>query len=464
MKLRSLVGTKSFYKMVLAVAVPIMVQQGITNFVSLLDNIMVGQVGTDQMSGVSIANQLMFIYNLCIFGGTSGAGIFVAQFYGNGNQAGVRSAFQFKVLVAAVVSAAALLIFGFAGPTLISTFLHEGSETGDLQATLRYSQEYLYIMLLGIPAFALNQCYGGTLRETGETMLPMKSGIAAVLVNLCFNYLLIFGKLGLPAMGASGAAVATVISRYVELAITVIWTHRHTGRAPFIVGAWRKLQIPKTLAMQIIRKGLPLLVNEFLWSGGMTLLTQCYSTRGLATIAAINITSTISNLFNVVFMSLGSAVSIIVGQKLGAGKLDEAKKTDTQLIAFAVAVSVAIALVLAAFGPLFPRLYNTTEEVRGIATTLIWIAAALMPFHSFTHAAYFTLRSGGKTLVTFVFDSVFVCVVMVPIAWCLSRLTGLSIVPLYAICQGTEILKCIIGFIMLRSGIWVNNIVGDTNK
>lgn len=462
MKLRSLVGNKSFYRMVLAVAVPIMVQQGITNFVSLLDNIMVGQVGTDQMSGVSIANQLMFIYNLCIFGGTSGAGIFVAQFYGSRNHSGVRSAFQFKVLVAAAVTVIGLLIFGFAGPTLIRAFLHEGSETGDLQATLGYSRDYLYIMLLGLPAFALNQCYSGTLRETGETMLPMKSGIAAVLVNLCFNWILIFGKLGAPVLGASGAAIATVLSRYVELAITMIWTHRHTDRAPFITGAWRRLQIPRELALQITRKGLPLLVNEFLWSGGMTLLTQCYSTRGLATIAAINITSTISNLFNVVFMSLGSAVSIIVGQKLGAGELEEARRTDSQLIAFAVAVSVAIALVLTVFGPLFPRLYNTTEEVRGIATSLIWIAAALMPFHSFTHAAYFTLRSGGKTLVTFVFDSVFVCVIMVPIAFALSRLTTLSIVPLYALCQGTEMLKCIIGFIMLRSGIWVNKIVEDT--
>lgn len=237
MKLRSLIGTRAFYKMALAVAVPIMIQNGITNFVSLLDNIMVGQVGTDQMSGVSIANQLMFVFNLCIFGGVGGAGIFAAQFYGSGNTEGVRNAFRFKLLVAAgvlLLSSAVLILWD---EPLIQAFLHEGSETGDLDATLRYGREYLHIMLLGLPAFALTQCYASTLRETGETMLPMTSGIIAVFVNLFFNYLLIYGKLGLPAMGASGAAIATVISRYVECCITIVWTHRHAEKAQFIRGA-----------------------------------------------------------------------------------------------------------------------------------------------------------------------------------------------------------------------------------
>ncbi len=461
MKLRSLIGTRAFYKMALTVAVPIMIQNGITNFVGLLDNIMVGQVGTDQMSGVSIANQLIMVFNLCIFGGISGAGIFAAQFYGSGNTEGVRETFRFKIYVAAGVLLIATVVFGAFGPQLITTFLHEGSETGNLADTLHYGTEYMYVMLFGLPPFALSQCYSGTLRETGETVLPMKSGIAAVLVNLCFNWLLIFGKLGFPVMGATGAAIATVLSRYVECAITMIWAHRHTDKVPYIPGAWRSLRIPAPLAQQIARKGLPQLVNEFLWSGGMTLLAQCYSTRGLATIAAINITNTIGNLFNVVFIALGSAVSIIVGQLLGAGKLEEAKRTDAQLIAFSVASCFLIGAVLAALSPLFPRMYNTTEEVRTIATTLICIAAALMPFHAFTHAAYFTLRSGGKTMVTFLFDSVFVCVIMVPLAWVLSRLTAIPIEPLYLICQGTEILKCVIGFFMLKKGVWVQNMVAD---
>ncbi len=461
MKLRSLIGTRAFYKMALAVAVPIMIQNGITNFVSLLDNIMVGQVGTDQMSGVSIANQLMFVFNLCIFGGVGGAGIFAAQFYGSGNTEGVRNAFRFKLLVAAGVLLLSSAVFILWDEPLIQAFLHEGSETGDLDATLHYGREYLHIMLLGLPAFALTQCYASTLRETGETMLPMTSGIIAVFVNLFFNYLLIYGKLGLPAMGASGAAIATVISRYVECCITIVWTHRHAEKAQFIRGAWRSFRMPASLALDIAKKGLPLLVNEFLWSAGMALLAQCYSTRGLATVAAINITSTISNLFNICFMAMGNAVSIIVGQQLGAGRLEEAKKTDAQLIAFSVATCALFGTLLAVCAPFFPKIYNTTEEVRSIATSLIWVVAGLMPFQAFTHSAYFTLRSGGKTMITFLFDSVFVCVVMLPLAWCLSRLTNISIVPMYLLCQGTEIIKCVIGYIMLKKGVWVQNVVSN---
>ncbi len=462
MNLKRYIGNRAFYRMALAVAVPIMIQNGITNFVGLLDNIMVGQVGTDQMSGVSIANQLMFVFHLCIFGGISGAGIFVAQFFGSGNNDGVQGAFRFKLLVALGVTVTASAVFWFAGPRLIVLFLHEGGETGDLDATLRYGRQYLSLMLLGMPAFALCQCYAGTLRETGETVFPMKSGILAVLVNLLLNYLLIFGKLGLPALGSAGAAVATVISRYVECVVTVVWTHRHPEKAPFAAGVWRSLRIPKQLAAAIARKGLPLLVNEFLWSAGMTLLTQCYSTRGLAAVAAINIGNTIHNLFNIVFLAMGSAVAIIVGQQLGAGKLEEARETDAKLIAFTVASCLAVGSVLALVAPFFPRLYNTTGEVREIATRLIWVSALLMPFQAFSNAAYFTLRSGGKTVVTFIFDSLFVCVVMVPVAWCLSRLTAMPVVPLFLLCQGTEAIKCVVGYFMLKRGVWVNNIAAET--
>ena len=217
--LRSLVGTRAFYKKVLLVAVPIMIQNGITNFVSLLDNIMVGQVGTEQMSGVAIANQLVFIFNLCIFGAVAGAGILGAQFYGSGNAEGVRDTFRFKLLFGVILSAIFAVIFLTVGEPLIQQFIHQGEGIGDLEATRSYGKAYLEVIVIGILPFALTQCYSGTLRETGETVIPMIGGIIAVCVNLVFNYILIFGKLGAPELGCVGAAIATVLSRFVELAI-----------------------------------------------------------------------------------------------------------------------------------------------------------------------------------------------------------------------------------------------------
>lgn len=457
---KKFIGDRAFYSMVLALAVPVMIQNGITNFVGLLDNIMVGQVGTEQMSGVAIANQLVFVFNLCIFGGVSGAGIFGAQFFGKGDSDGVRDILRIKLWLALVLSVAAGVVFTFWSEPLISLFLHEGSESGDLAATLLYGKQYLSLMRLLLVPFALVQAYASTLRETGETKLPMQAGVVAVLVNLVFNYLLIYGKLGFPVLGVQGAAIATILSRIVEAGIVIAWTHRNRERNPFAVGLYRTLRVPSALLGQVAVKGSPLLVNEALWSMAMTTLAQCYSLRGLAVVAAVNITSTITNLFNIVFMSLGSSIGIIVGNLLGAGRMREARDADNKLIAFSVASCLLVGAIMAVVAPLFPRLYNTTDEVRRLAGGMILISAAIMPFHAFTHATYFTLRSGGKTFVTFLFDSVFVWAVNVPIAFVLSRFTGLPILPLFAVCQSIEILKSFMGYFFVRSDVWMQNIVG----
>lgn len=255
MKLRTkLIGNRDFYKMVLMIAVPIMIQNGITNFVSLLDNIMIGQVGTEQMSGVAIVNQLIFVYNLCIFGGVSGAGIFTAQYFGQGNHEGVRQTMRFKLwMVTIITSLTAVLFLGF-GTTLIGAYLKGEGSAESIAATLLYGKKYLKIMLIGLPAFAAVQIYSSTLRECGQTMLPMKAGIAAVIVNLVFNYILIYGKFGAPALGVSGAAIATVLSRYVEMLITVIGVHRKSvgehAVYSFVQGLYRTLKVPRELTFR----------------------------------------------------------------------------------------------------------------------------------------------------------------------------------------------------------------------
>ena len=220
--MKKYIGDKHFYRMVLVVVVPIMIQNGITNFVSLLDNIMVGQVGTEQMSGVAIANQLIFVFNLCIFGAVSGAGIFGAQFYGSGDHEGVRDTLRFKLVTSLALFLIAALVFTGAGEQLIRLYLNGEGECVDAEKTLAYGMAYLKIMIPGLLPFVLVQSYAGTLRETGEAMLPMKAGIISVMVNLLLNYLLIFGKFGCPKMGAEGAAVATVVARFAEMAIVVV--------------------------------------------------------------------------------------------------------------------------------------------------------------------------------------------------------------------------------------------------
>lgn len=453
------IGDRNFYKMVLAIAVPIMIQNGITNFVSLLDNIMIGQIGTEQMSGVAIVNQLLFVYNLCLFGGVSGAGIFTAQYFGQKNQEGIRQTVRFKIWMVSLITLLTVILLLTAGDSLITFYLQGDGTAGSAAATLRYGREYLRIMLPGLVPFMLVQVYSSTLRECGQTILPMKAGVIAVFVNLILNYILIYGKLGAPALGVQGAAVATIVSRFVECAIVLIHTHRHAQQNPFIQGLYSTLKVPASLVIKIITKGMPLLLNETLWAAGVAMLTQCYSVRGLNVIAALNISNTINNVFNIVFIALGESVAIIVGQLLGAGKMDEARDTDNKMIAFSVFSCIVIAFIMLPLARFFPLFYNTNEEARTLATYFIMLTALFMPQNAFLHASYFTLRSGGKTIITFLFDSVFIWCVSVTIAFVLSRYTALPVITVYAFVQMGDWIKCVIGFVLVKKGIWLQNIV-----
>ena len=456
---RKFIGDKKFYMMVLGIAVPIMIQNGITNFVSLLDNIMIGRIGTEQMSGAAIVNQLIFVYNLCIFGAVSGAGIFTAQYFGQKDHEGVRQTFRYKLWISAVLTIGTVILFLTAGDQLINMYLHGEGTAQELAATLKYGKQYLLIMLAGLPPFMMVQIYASTLRECGETMTPMKAGVVAVCINLVFNYLLIYGKFGFPALGVRGAAIATVLSRYIEAVIVITWTHRHQEANPFAKGLYTTLKVPANLTKKILVKGTPLLLNETLWAAAVAMLAQCYSVRGLNVVAAQNFSNTIGNVFNIVFIALGDSVAIVVGQLLGAGDMKKARDTDNKMIAFSVMCCMGVAAVMLVLAPLFPQLYNTNDQARELAKAFIIITALCMPHNAFLHAAYFTLRSGGKTIITFLFDSVFIWVVSVTLAFTLSRFTDMNVILIYTIVQLADLIKCFIGFILVKKGVWLQNIV-----
>ena len=460
--MRRYIGDRNFYRRVFTILIPILIQNVITNFVSMLDNIMVGQVGTEPMSGVAIVNQLIFVFNLCAIGGLSGAGILTAQFFGKGDEEGVRQSIRVKLLIGLGIFFLFGSLLGLFGDHLILLFLHEGESALDLNATLRHAQNYLDVMLLQLLPFVISMMYSSTLRETGETVLPMKAGLIAVFVNLVFNYILIFGKFGAPELGVVGAAVATVIARVVEMGIVVVWTHRHTRRCPFIVGVYQSLRVPKKVLQQVILLGLPLMINELLWSGGMTVLNHCYSLRGLEVVSAMNIYTTISNLFFSAFISTGSATTIMVGQLLGAGELERAVDEDTKLIAFTMALSIVLSVLMAAAAPYFPMIYNTIPYVRKLATEILLISSLMMPMHAFANACYFTLRSGGKTLITFIFDSGLLWAISIPAAFVIAYTTAIPIVPFYAIVEGLNLIKCVVGYVMVKQRRWVVNLVAGS--
>ena len=455
------IGDRAFYKRIILLALPMIAQNAITSFVSFLDNIMVGRIGTEQMSGVAIVNQLLFVFNLCIFGGVSGAGIFGTQFFGKGDYEGQKYTFRYKIYASVVITGIAILLFCFAGTELIQLYLSDSGEVGNIDLALRFGEEYLSIMMIGLIAFAISQTYVSSIRETGHTFVPMLAGIVAMLTNLVLDIVLIFGVGPFPVMGVKGAAIATVISRFAECAIVLSWTHMHKKSNPYIIGAYKSPRIPKNILKDIFIKGTPLMFNEMFWAAGMAAIAQCYAVRGLEVVAAQNISSTITNLFNVVYIQLGGCISIVVGQLLGAGEIEKAKDTQRKMTFFSVACCAGVALIMMLVGTAFPNLYETEESIKDLARIFIMISAGVMPVCAFCHCSYFTLRSGGKTVITFLFDSVYTWVVVIPVATLLAKYTTLYIGLVFFMVQSLEFVKAIIGFFMVKSGAWLQNIVQE---
>ena len=452
------IGDKAFYRRYIFLATPMIIQNAITNFVSFLDNIMVGQLGQEAISAVATVNQLNFVFSLAVFGAASAGSIYGAQYFGKGDHQGHMYTFRFKLYATLLITMLGILMFLKFGPQLISLFLTE-SEGASPELALQLGLQYLNIILVGLIPFAVNQAYSTNIKETGQTVVPMLAGMVAVATNAILDYCLIFGFGPFPKLGVVGAAIATVIARYIEATIVIVWAHKHRDENKYLAGAYKGFGIPKNIFNQIFIKGAPLMLNEVLWAAGVSAVTQSYSVRGMNVLTALSISNTVGNLFNIVFIQLGACISIIVGQYLGAGELKEAKDADNKMIAFSVFCCTIMALIMFMFGGLFPHIYNVTPAIRALATRFIAVAAIWMPFCSFSHCSYFTLRSGGKTIVTFLFDSVFTWVIMAPFAFVLAHYTGLGIVWVYFFVQGTEIIKNIMGYFMVKSDVWLVQMV-----
>ena len=464
LNLHRFIGDKKFYKNLFLITIPIMLQNALTSIVGLLDNVMVGQLGTDSMTGVSIAGNLLFVFIIVCFGAVSGAGIFSSQYFGKADYKEMAAAFRMKLYICAVVSVISIFFFLIWGKDLIALYIHDSQDgIGNIVLAANASWEYLYIMLFGLPFLGISMCYSSTVRECRVTLPPMITGIIAVLTDLVFNYLLIFGNFGFPELGVKGAAIATVIARITECVLNIAYTHIKAGRFEFIRHAYKTFRISGTLLKGIASKGFPLVANETLWVISITVATQCYSTRGLSALAALNINTSIANVFNIFFLAMGSAVSIIIGPMLGANKIKEAKETTTKLIFCTFIICIISGSLMALCARPFPDFFNTEPEVKELALKIILLASCYVPFQGICHSSYFALRSGGKTWLTFLFDSGLQWVLYIPLAYFLSHFTDLDVIRIFVLVNCSDIVKCCLSLLFLRKINWAQNIVSTTD-
>lgn len=447
--LKKFIGTKAFYRSVISLSIPVMIQSGISSFVSLLDNLMIGQLNQNAIAAVAVSNQILFILMIALFGGLAGPGIFLAQYFGAKDKEGVQQSFRIKIIFALVITGVALTIFTIFGRQIIGLFLTD-------PVTIEQTVNYFYINLIGYIPFMVSVVYSSSFRESAESKIPMITGLTAVFVNFVFNLLLIFGLFFFPRLEVIGAAIATVIARFVEAFMLVFIAHKQ--KFMFATEVYKSLKIKAELLKKVLIKGLPLVSSEILWSGGMTAIFFAYSSFGEKVIAAMNINNTISNLFFVTFGAMASAIAVFVGGELGANRIEQAKDNAYKMIAFGTFVGFVAGILLIGLSGIIPNFYQVGDDVKSLATFLAIVTGFVFWIYSYNASSFFVLRAGGATKATFFFDAIFTWVVQVAFVAGLIYLTDLSIYYIFPLSMITDILKAVLGTILIKSEIWVKNL------
>lgn len=453
--MKNLIGTKSFYKKLIAVSLPIVVQQLITSSLQLVDNIMVGSLGDFAVGSVSSVNQLYFVVILVIFGALGGAGVYTAQYFGAKDYDKLKQTFRFKIIISLILALISFVILSFFGRFLISLF----TETSE---TINNGVNYLNIIKWSMFPWAISVSVSFTFREIGITKPLLRISIIAILTNTILNFLLIFGYLGFPQLGIEGAAIATLISRFLESGLFVILLVKK-GQV-FSTKFKNLFKIEKVILKSIIIMAIPLMLNEVLWSTGQTVFFEAYSTRGDAALAAASVTGAISQLVFVTFGGVSTGIAVMVGNTLGENKLEKAKDNAKKLIFASIIFSAFMGVLLFILSYFILGIYDISDQAKRIATFNIRVNAFLIPVLAFNVSMYFTLRAGGDTKSTFIMDSGYMWVIQVPTALILSRFTSLPANILFLIIQLEELPKMIFAYSRYKREHWVRNLHKENEK
>lgn len=445
-----------FFKKLLLISFPIILQQLFLNFASLLDTLMVGQLDEISISGVYVATQIVFVANLMIFGSIEGLSVFFSQFFGKKDDKHLKNTFAYKFVYSIIAAIFEIIIIAIFGKNLVSLFVETNQE-------IQVALDYLYIVIFSIVPFAISVTIASTLREIHHPVSPMVITAIGIIMNFFFNYLFIFGKLGFPTLGASGAAIGTLINRLVEMILLVIVVI--VKKYPFSQNFIHSFKIEKELSKRIILKSIPLFLNETLWSLTQIILVFFFTKCDSIATSVLPIVQTIFNLLFVVLLGLGNGVSIVVGNTIGESKYEEAQKQAYYSLILTIASCLILGAFLASCSSLITGLYKGVgEEAKNIASRLIRFSSIYLLINGVNTSLFFLLRGGGKTGVVFFFDSFYGWVVSIPLAFVLSSCTNISFINMYIVVYLSDALKMIVGFILLLSKKWYKNLTSVNNN
>lgn len=439
-----------FFSMLITIALPIILQNLMQSLVNMLDTIMVGQLGSVAIAAVGLGNQIFFLLNMILFGISSGAAIFVAQYWGKKDIPGVRRTLGLSLTLATVVATLFMLA------AVIAPFFLIGLYSND-PLVIQEGGKYLRLVALSYPITAIGFVYAQAFRSTEHVRLPMVATLISLTANAILNYLLIFGIGFFPAMGVQGAAVATVVSRSIELIILVGigYKKKYEAAANFK----EIISFDMGFAGRYIRIALPVIFNETFWGLGITLQNSIFAHAGTDAISAFNICSTISQLTWIFFIGTGSAAAIIIGKQIGAGQRELAIKSANTFSWFMPVLAAVVSIALIPLSKMLPIFFDVEEEILQQARMMLMVLMVSYPFKSFNMCIIVGVcRSGGDTVFAAIMDVLTLWVVALPIGYITALVLGLEPWMVYAFILAEEPIKTIMGFIRLRSKKWLHDV------
>lgn len=449
MRYSKFIGPKQFYKDVLKIAVPLMLQQLITSSVNLVDNLMVGQLGDASLGGVAATNRFYMIAFFATFGILAAAGIFIAQYFGAKDEEHMKQSFRFSILSAYLVIIP-FFVLGFLKPEWGIQYFT--SDAGIVSEGIKYMSVASFSLL----PLGLILAMTSAMRSTGETKIPLYAGIISVLTNAVFNYMFIFGHFGFPAMGVAGAAYATIIARVVELVILLVVMKMKSFA--FSTKISELFHISKLIIRNVSIKAAPLAVNEFFWASGMATLFKFYATRGPEVISGMSIAGTTADLFFTLFGGMAVASTVMISQPLGANDLETGRANGYRMLGFSVFLAFCFAILMFGSSFIVPHFYNVSNEARSISQNVLRIMSVMFWIYMGTAQCYFILRAGGDTKSTLLMDSGFMWFVNIPVVLAFAYLTKYPIYVLYIAGQSTDFLKLSFSYWLVKKEKWVKNL------
>lgn len=446
---------KDFYKRLAVIAIPMALQQLISTGVNFIDTFMIGRLGEVSIASVGLSNKVFFIFSLLLFGMCSGGTIFFSQFWGKKDLKNISKTTSL-VLITGIILSLGFFLPAYFIPEKILSLL-----SPDINV-INSGASYLKIISLSYTITAIIYIFEAVLRSTENTVLPMTASIITVVSNIILNYILIFGKFGFPEMRESGAALGTVISRFIQIFILFSFMIKKKHPGIYFFREFKNLSFSFT--KKFFEYALPTTVNEFLWSLGITFYTVVFSYMGTNVIAAKNVVDTIEGFVWAILTSFGNSTAVIIGKEIGASRFENAFNYTKKLTLLTVFAAVILAFALFFSSGFFADIFNVTDNVKNMIVTILTISCIFIPLRAWNMVGGVgILRAGGDAKFFLLVDVSSMWLIGIPMAFLGSKVFKLPYNIVFLLTMSDEIFKSVIIFLRIKSKKWAKNIVGETN-